>query len=117
MDTELVALQNNNTWDIVDLPKGKRPISSKWVYKLELKADGSIERHKVRLVIKGCTQKAGIDFNETFSPVVKMTTIRSLVTTATKKGWPLYQLDVNNAFLHGGIDTEVFTKNASWFIS
>lgn len=110
MDLEIQALQNNNTWDIVDLPKGKRPISSKWVYKAKLKANGTLERHKARLVIRGCMQKEGIDFHETFSLVVTMTTIRALVATAVKKGWFMSQLDLNNAFLHGDIDTKVYMK-------
>jgi len=70
MDKELQALADTRTWDIVSLPQGKRPIGCKWVYKVKCKADGSIERLKARLVVKGFTQKEGIDYTKTFSPVV-----------------------------------------------
>jgi len=83
MEQELQALHVNNTWEIVSLPPGKRLIACKCVYKAKLKADGSLEKLKARLVVKGFTQKHGIDHNETFSSVVQLTTIRAVVKLTT----------------------------------
>lgn len=110
MNNELHALKKNHTWDLVPLPPGKRLVGCKWVYKLKLKVDGSLERHKARLVAKGYTQEYGIDFFETFSPVVKMTTIRCIIALAASKRWSIHQLDVNNAFLHGDLHEDVYMK-------
>ncbi|CAM8983244.1 unnamed protein product [Rhodiola kirilowii] len=108
MDTEITALQDNNTWSITDLPQGKNAVGCKWIFKIKRKSDGTVERYKARLVAKGYTQLEGLDYHETFAPVVKMNTVRTLLAVAISKGWPLYQLDVNNAFLHGSLTEEVY---------
>ncbi|XP_075473941.1 uncharacterized protein LOC142504998 [Primulina tabacum] len=108
MDAELQALESNRTWSIVSLPHGKSIVGCRWVYKAKFRADGSLERYKARLVAKGYTQQEGVDYFETFSPVAKIVTIRTLLALAAIRGWSLIQLDVNNAFLHGDLVEEVY---------
>jgi len=108
MSKEIEALERNNTWIVTDLPRNKKPIECKWVYKIKHKADGSLERYIARLVAKGYNQLEGIYHFGTFSPVAKLTTIRTLLAVVAKKDWFLKQLDVDKAFLHGDLDEEVY---------
>ena len=101
MDQEINALEKNHTWEVMPLPYGKTTIGSKWVFKVKLRANGELKSYKAKLVAKGYNQKFGIDYDETFSPVVKMNTIRCLLVVSSHKGWIVTQLDVNNAFLYG----------------
>ena len=108
MDKEIQALESNHTWDLTTLPPSKSPIRCKWVYKVKLNPNGNVERYKARLVGKGYTQRERLDFLETFSPIAKTISIRVLLALATARAWPLHQLDINNAFLHGDLDEEVY---------
>lgn len=108
MRAEIDALEKNGTWTVVSLPPDKKAIGCKWVFKTKLKADGTIERHKARLVAKGYNQVEGVDFSDSYSPVAKSVTVRLFLALAAAKGWLLHQLDVNNAFLHGDLDEDVY---------
>ncbi|KAL2225453.1 UNVERIFIED_CONTAM: Retrovirus-related Pol polyprotein from transposon RE1 [Sesamum indicum] len=108
MDTELKALEANNTWKLSPLPAGKRAIGCKWVFKTKLRADGTVERHKARLVAKGFSQIEGVDYTDSFSPVAKSVTLRIFLAIAAARAWPIQQLDINNAFLHGYIEEDIY---------
>ncbi|CAL1400086.1 unnamed protein product [Linum trigynum] len=108
MVVEYRALEANGTWELCYLPPGKRAIACRWVYKIKFNADGTIERFKARLVAKGFTQIEGIDYHDTFAPVAKLVTVRCLLAVAVSRGWIIHQLDVNNTFLHGDLEEEVY---------
>lgn len=110
MNNEIEALNRNNTWTECELPVGRHAIGYKWIWKIKYKSTGEIDRYKARLVAKGFNQREGFDYDETFSPVVKMLTVRCLISIDVCKNWPLYQLDVNNAFLYGDLDEDVYTQ-------
>ena len=106
MDSEMASLKENDTWDVVELPKGAKAIACKWVYRVKETQDGQIERYKARVVIKGFSQRYGLDYRETFSPVAKLTTIRSILGVATNEGLCLGQFDVTTAFLYGDLEED-----------
>lgn len=110
MSKEIGALEDNQTWRLVDLWLSKKAIGSKWVYIIKYKLDGAIERYKARLVILENNQREGIDYNETFVPVAKMDIVCKLLAIAAARNWEFHQMDVNNAFLHGDLDEEVYMK-------
>ncbi|CAH9051136.1 unnamed protein product [Cuscuta europaea] len=116
MADEFNALINNNTWDLVPFDNSKNIVGCKWIYKTKYHSDGSLERHKARLVAQGFNQQAGIDFSETFSPVVKPTTVRIVLTLVISFGWGIRQFDVKNAFLHGNLTEEVYMRQPRGFI-
>jgi histone deacetylase 1/2 len=110
MDSEYMALMRNKTWHLVAPRKGINIIDCKWVYKIKRKSNGSLDRYKARLVAKGFKQRYGIVYEDTFSPVVKATTIKIILSIAVSKCWCLRQLDVQNAFLHGFLVEEVYMR-------
>ena len=110
MDEEMNAIERNKTWDLVELPKGKEVIGVKWVYKTKSNAEGKIERHKARLVVKGYKQQYGRDYEETFAPVARMETVRAVLSIAAKNKWKVYQMDVKSTFLNGVLMEEVYVE-------
>ena len=105
---EIRALKKNETWEVMTLPRGKKPVGCKWVFTVKYKADGTVERYKACLVAKGFTQTYDVDYTETFAPVAKLNTIRVLLSLATKLDWSFHQFDIKNVFLNGELEEEVF---------
>jgi hypothetical protein len=103
MNEEYCSLMANNTWDLVPLPKGRKLFRCKWVYRTKYASDGSVERHKARLVSKGFSQVERIDYNETFSLVAKMNSIRLVLALAASDKWEVHQMDVKSTLLHGDL--------------
>ena len=117
MNSEYQALLRNNTWSLVPPPSSAHIVGCRWIYKLKYRPDGSIDRHKARLVAQGFTQTPGIDYFDTFSPVVKPCTIRLILALAVSFQWLVRQLDVENAFLNGDLEEEVFMTQPQGFVN
>ena len=115
MQDEFSALLRNHTRELVSLTAASHIIQTKWVFRTKLKADGSLDKYKAQLVAKGFQQNACIDILETFSPVIKPSTIRIIFTLAISKGWDIQQIDVNNAFLNGDLHEDVFMTQPEGF--
>ncbi|RVW73920.1 Retrovirus-related Pol polyprotein from transposon RE1 [Vitis vinifera] len=117
MVDEMAALHSNGTWDLVVLPSGKSTVGCRWVYAVKVGPDGQVDRLKARLVAKGYTQVYGSDYGDTFSPVAKIASVRLLLSMAAMCSWPLYQLDIKNAFLHGDLAEEVYMEQPPGFVA
>ncbi|KAI3729915.1 hypothetical protein L6452_18587 [Arctium lappa] len=115
MTEEFRALIDNNTWELVPRTHAMNIVHSMWIFRHKTKSDGSLERYKARLVCDGRSQKEGIDCGETFSPVVKPTTIRTVLSNALSNAWEVHQLDVKNAFLHGHLHETVYMHQPPGF--
>ena len=114
---EYDALIYNGTWTLVSLPPNRVPIGCKWVFRFKENPDDTVSKYNARLVAKGFHQQYGTDYTGTFSPVIKPITVRLLLTVATTYGWPLQQLDVNNAFLNEILEEEVYMQQPPGFES
>ena len=108
MQDEYNALIENNTWSLTELSKGPTPVGCKWIFKIKYNVDGTFQRHKARLVAKGFHQQHGFDYSETFSLVVKPSTIRIVLTVVVSNNWSVHQIDINNAFLYGDLKETMF---------
>jgi histone deacetylase 1/2 len=117
MQAEYKALMDNNTWSLVPLPPHRKAIGCKWIFRVKENPDGSVNKYKARLVAKGFLQTPGFDFTETFSPVIKPVTIRIILTLAVTFHWTVQQIDINNAFLNGLLQEEVYMTQPSGFES
>ena len=115
MNHEFDALLTNQTWSLVPPHPSQNKIGCKWVFRFKWHADGSIERYNARFVAKRFHQQPGIDYHETYSPVIKPTMVRTVLSLAISTGWSIHQIDIQNAFSHGHLSEEVFMTQPPGF--
>ena len=115
-DEEMEALNKVNTWKLVELPEGQKPVGCRWIFTVKTDNNGSIERYKARLVAKGYAQEPGIDFNEPFAPVVRLNTLRALLAYSVQNNVMIHQMDVTTAFLNGSLAEEVYMEQPPGYI-
>lgn len=116
MQTELDSNERNGTWLLVPWPHKRKVIGVRWVYKTKYHSDGTLDKHKARLVVKGYSQRVGVDFDKTFAPTARITTIRTVLALAGHHGWPVFQMDVKSAFLNGDLQEEVYVEQPPGFV-
>ena len=115
--SEIDSILQNHTWELVDLPPGCQPLSYRWIFKRKMKADGTIDKYKARLVIKGFKQRKGLDYFDTYSPVTRITSIRLVLAIAAIRNLEVHQMDVKTAFLNGNLDEEIYMEQPEGFIA
>jgi hypothetical protein len=111
------SILQNHTWELVDLPPGCKPLGYKWIFKKKMKADGSIDKYKARLVIKGYRQKSGLDYFDTYSPVTRITSIRLVLAIASIRNLEVHQMDVKTAFLNGDLEEEIYMEQPEGYVA
>ncbi|KAI0978433.1 hypothetical protein GJ496_007837 [Pomphorhynchus laevis] len=116
IDSEIGALKENNAWELVDRPEGAKAIKTKWLFKRKYGKNGDVVKYRARLVAKGCAQIYGVDYFETYSPVVKLTTIRILIAVAVERNMLLHQTNISNAFLNSKLVEDIFMERPEGFI-
>ena len=115
-DSKYESLITNKTWELVELPAGCTPIGCKWIFKVKYDKDGRVERFKGRLVAKGYAQQYGIDYEETFSPVVRFSSIRTLLAFAVQHNLLIHQMDVVSAFLNGKLQEDIYMQQPEGYV-
>ncbi|KAF3636406.1 putative tyrosyl-DNA phosphodiesterase 2-like [Capsicum annuum] len=116
VNSEIDSILSNHTWELVDLPPRNKPLGSNWIFKRKMKADGTIDKYKVRLVVKDFKQKEGLDYFETCSPVTRITSIRILITLAAIFNLQIHQMDVKIAFLNGYLEKDIYMEQPEVFV-
>jgi len=115
MQEEYDSLVVNNTWSLVPLPKGRKPISCKWVFKIKHGVHGEVECYKAKLVARGFTQTFGVDYNETFAPIAKFVSIHCILALAAIEDMEIHQMDIKTTFLNGDLEEEIYMEQPQGF--
>jgi hypothetical protein len=117
MKEELQAIEGKNTWSMTELPLGRTSIGLKWGFKVKIDEQGSVVKYKERLVVKGYSQRQGIDYEEVFAPVARLETVRLLLPLAAHQSWEVHHMDVKSAFLNGYLAEKVFVRQPPSFVA
>ncbi|GJW99868.1 retrovirus-related pol polyprotein from transposon TNT 1-94 [Tanacetum coccineum] len=115
--SKIESILQNHTWELVELPPGYKPLGYKWIFKKKMKVDGTIDKYKARLVIKGYRQREGLDYFDTYSPVTRITSIRMILAIAALRNLEIHQMDVKTAFLNGDLEEEIYMNQPEGFIA
>ncbi|KAJ9559825.1 hypothetical protein OSB04_004985 [Centaurea solstitialis] len=115
--SEMDSILQNHTWELVDLPAGCKPLGHRWIFKRKMKADGTIDKYKARLVIKGYNQREGLDYFDTYSPVTRLTSIRLVLAIASLRNLEVHQMDVKTAFLNGDLEEEIYMEQPEGYVA